>query len=90
MATDSVIPISSARRLWLLFAGRVLHRHPWRIIGGSARDYFKACLQTWASACVMRMLNVIPLKPLRHRYDRWVRNVWSRREIRALLPRGRF
>ena len=82
------ILISSARRLWLLFAGRVLHRRPWRIIGCSAWDYFKACALTWGSVRLMRALNVIPLKVLRHRYDESLRNVWSRREIRTLLPRG--
>lgn len=80
------IPISSARQLWLLFAGRVLHRRPWRIIGCSAWDYFRACSLTWISIQLMRMLNVIPLKPLRHRYDVALHEVWSRREIRALLP----
>ena len=83
------ILLSSARRLWLLFAGRVLHRRPWRIIGCSARDYFRASALTWISIQVMRLLNVIPLKPLRHRYDVALHDVWSRREIRAHLP-GEF
>ena len=83
------ILLSSARRLWLLFAGRVLNRRPWRIIGCSARDYFRASALTWISIQVMRLLNAVPLKPLRHRYDRGLQEVWSRREIRALLP-GEF
>ena len=80
--------IPSSRRLWLLFAGRVLNRRPWQIVGCSAWDYFRASALTWISIQLMRVLNVIPLKPPRHRYDRGLQEVWSRGEIRALLPGG--
>ena len=87
-AQNNRILLRPAQRLWLIFAGRILHQHPWRMIGCSAGDYFKAWLQTWVSVCVMRMLNNVPLRPLRHRYDEELKYVWSHREIRALLPEG--